>query len=81
MTREHFVSVRLKPELNAANFSAGTRCSLSLEAGQTAAKWADGSPITHADFDELLAGEGHFEIVSESEAAEPSRQSEEDKED
>ncbi len=62
MTREEMVTVQVKGG-GAASFAAGEKYALSLAAGQTADKWADGSPITRREFDAVLLREGIFEII------------------
>jgi hypothetical protein len=61
MSREDFVSVRATGG-GAAAISAGSRA-LVLAAGETASSWADGSPITRGEFDDVLEREGAFEIA------------------
>ncbi len=69
MTREDLVTVRVKNGEPVA-LSHG-RCSLLLAAGETADKWMDGSPITRAEFEALLAPLGHFELAGEVQLPEP----------
>jgi hypothetical protein len=47
-------------------FAAGQKYSLKIEAGETATEWMDGSPITRAEFEAVLAPHGPFEIVPPS---------------
>jgi len=63
MTREEMVAVQVKGG-GAASFAAGEKYALSLEAGATADRWANGQPITRAEFESVLEREGIFEIVA-----------------
>ena len=65
MDREDIVTVRVK-DGGAGAFSAGQKYSLLIAAGGTADKWADGSPITRAEFEDVLAPHGPFEIAEEN---------------
>ncbi len=64
MNREDIVTVRSR-DGGAIAFSAGQKHSLKLAAGEIADKWADGSPITRAEFENVLAPHGPFEIAGE----------------
>jgi hypothetical protein len=64
MEREDIVRVRVKGS-GGAHFAQGMGQTLTLAAGESSDKWADGSPITRAEFDALLARDGVFEIVEE----------------
>lgn len=68
MTREELVRVRVKGG-GAAAFAAGQKYALKLRASETTDKWSRpaGSPITRAEFQEILAPEGIFEIVGDEE--------------
>ena len=68
MEREEIVRVRAKNG-GAVNFAAGQKYALRVAAGATADKWADGAPITRAEFDAVLAPTGIFE----EEKTEPQR--------
>jgi hypothetical protein len=63
MNREDLVTVRMKNGGPVA-LSHG-RCSLIVAAGETAEKWLDGSPITRAEYEALLAPLGIFELAGE----------------
>ena len=63
--REDIVTVK-STDGSAIAFSAGQRHSLKLAAGEIADKWADGSPITRAEFENVLAPHGPFEIAGET---------------
>jgi len=63
MTREDMVTVQVKGG-GGASFAAGEKYALSLAAGETAERWANGQPITRAEFDTILAPEGIFEVVA-----------------
>ena len=70
MPREHTVAVRLKAEQGAVTHCAGHQYHISIRPGEELAKWGDGSPITRAEFDLILAPTGHFEVVNnENESA------------
>jgi len=81
MTRENTVSVQLKSGAQGSpvTFCAGQRFSLQLEPGKVASTWGDGSPITLAEFEEVLAPQELFEIAPEN-SAPASRGSTHDKE-
>ena len=68
MTREEIVSVRVKGG-GAARFAAGAKYGLKLEAGQSADKWADGSPITRAEFEAVLLPMEIFEVAEKDSTA------------
>lgn len=61
MDREDIVTVRGKDGEHAA-FAAGQRFALVIPAKGSTNKWSDGSPITRAEFEAVLA-DGPFEIV------------------
>ena len=63
--REDIVTVRVKGS-GGAHFATGMQYALSLAAGEISDKWADGSPITRAEFEALLARDGAFEIVPDA---------------
>jgi hypothetical protein len=65
MTREQTVRVR-GAKGAAVAFSAGEKYGLKIAAGETASEWADGSPITRAEFETVLAPHGPFEIVEDN---------------
>ncbi len=62
--RNDLVKVRGKSGAG-AGFAAGQKYSLHLAAGEESDIWADGSPITRAEFETLLAPSELFEIVEE----------------
>jgi hypothetical protein len=64
MNREDIVTVK-SSDGDAVAFSAGQKYSLRLAAGELADKWADGSPITRAEFENVLAPHGPFVIAGE----------------
>jgi len=61
VSREDIVMVKSR-DGGVIAFSAGQKYSLKLAAGELADKWADGSPITRAEFENVLAAHGPFEI-------------------
>lgn len=63
MTREEMVTVRLKDGVGGVNLVIGEKYALRLAPGEVAEKWADGSPISRAEFDAVLAREGVFEVA------------------
>jgi hypothetical protein len=65
MMREETVRVKTA-DGGAIAFAAGEKYALKIAAGETATEWADGSPITRAEFDAVLAPHGPFEIVPPS---------------
>lgn len=67
MTREHTVSIRVKPGLGEVHFSAGQHCELNLKSGETATTWANGWPIFKGQWEASLEREGLFELVRELE--------------
>ena len=71
MTREETVRVR-GIDGAAVAFCAG-KYGLKIEAGETAEKWLDGSPITRGEFENVLKRRGPFEIVKNVEAKSPAR--------
>jgi hypothetical protein len=64
MMREETVRVRTT-DGGAIAFAAGEKYALKIAAGETATEWADGSPITRAEFDAVLAPHGPFELVAD----------------
>jgi len=72
MTREETVRVGVKGG-GAAAFAAGARFALKIAAGEKADKWDDGTPITRAEFDAVLAPLGIFEVVPEPPAPRAAR--------
>ena len=62
MTREEIVTVQVQGG-GAASFAAGEKYALALGAGKPADRWANGQPITRAEFEAVLESEGIFEIV------------------
>ena len=79
MTREHTVSVRLKEGSGGVTHCAGQRYRLALMPGEVADKWADGSPITLSEFEEVLQPHGPFELAP-AKTAPPRRAAEKSKE-
>ena len=68
MTREETVRVRVKGG-GAAAFATPRRA-LKLAAGEVAEKWTGtDDPITHAEFDAVLAPGGVFEIAPDTRLA------------
>jgi hypothetical protein len=61
--REDIVQVRAKDGVVVA-FAAGEKYGLKLAAGEITDKWIDGSPITRAEFEAILAPNGPFEIAA-----------------
>ena len=61
MNREDIVMVKTR-DGGVIAFSAGQKYSLKLAAGEITDRWADGSPITRAEFENVLAPHGYFEI-------------------
>ena len=61
LNREDIVMVKTR-DGGAIAFSAGQKYSLKLAAGEITDRWADGSPITRAEFENVLAPQGPFEI-------------------
>ena len=72
MTREEMMTVQVKGG-GAASFAAGEKYALTLGAGKTADRWANGQPITRAEFEAVLEREGIFEIVTPPKKAAQSR--------
>ncbi|HLZ93372.1 MAG TPA: hypothetical protein VKQ28_16830 [Candidatus Acidoferrum sp.] len=71
--QEDFVTIRVTGG-GAAAFSAGEKYSLTVAAGELKDKWNDGSPITRAELEHILAPHGPFELAEAAQAApEPKR--------
>jgi hypothetical protein len=62
MSQDDFVSVRAISE-GVVSFAMGEKYGLKLAPGEISDNWMDGSPITRAEFDAILAPNGPFEIV------------------
>jgi hypothetical protein len=62
MKREDIVSVRGRNGAAVA-FAAGQKYSLLIAAGESASEWADGSPITRGEFEDVLAPHAPMEIA------------------
>jgi hypothetical protein len=63
------VAVRVKPGTGVVTFCAGQHYELRLAEGETATKWANGSPITRWEFQRVLSPAGLFEIAPEGASA------------
>jgi hypothetical protein len=62
MKREDIVNVRGRNGATVA-FAAGQKYSLLIAAGEPASEWADGSPITRGEFEDVLAPHAPMEIA------------------
>jgi len=60
--REDIVQVRARSE-GVVSFAMGEKYGLKLGPGEASDKWLDGSPITRAEFDAILAPNGPFVVV------------------
>lgn len=62
MSKDDFVTIRASGG-GAVSFSAGEKYSLTMAAGELKDKWNDGSPITRAELENVLAPHGPFELA------------------
>ena len=64
MTREDTVTVKLAAGVGGTvHIAHGASYALQVNQGEVASAWSDGSPITRAEYENLLKPEGLFEIV------------------
>jgi hypothetical protein len=71
--QEDFVTIRVTGG-GAVSFSAGEKYSLTVAAGELKDKWNDGSLITRAELEHVLAPHGPFELA-EGAPASPEKKS------